>query len=429
MAQRIRERRKGEEHLSFDNLGLDDRLLAAVTTMGYTEPTPVQTESIPLVLAGRDVVGCAQTGTGKTAAFVLPLLQRIPSKPGGPRALVVTPTRELALQIVEVANAAAKHTRHRVAAVYGGVGYEPQRQAIRRGVDLLVATPGRLLDIAGQRHVDLSHVEILVLDEADRMLDQGFWPDVRRIIALLPAKRQNLLFSATVSSEVLKVVGDILTDPARVNVSPPSKPIEAIEQSLYPVAGTQKQDLLVGLIDHHRLERVLVFTRTKHRADRVAKHLDRAGIRSAAIHGNRSQSQRQQALEHFKRGRCRVLVATDIVARGIDVDNISHVVNFDLPNTPEDYVHRIGRTARAGKSGAAFTLYAPEEHENLRDIEKTLGAIIACEDLHGFAYDAQRVVPDPARTHEAPRRNPAPQGSRRQGRRGGSGRYRRAGQQ
>ncbi|HEX9093594.1 MAG TPA: DEAD/DEAH box helicase, partial [Coriobacteriia bacterium] len=388
--------------MSFDNLGLDDRLMAAVTTMGYTEPTPVQTEAIPLVLDGRDVVGCAQTGTGKTAAFILPLLQRISARPGGPRALVVTPTRELALQIVEVANSAAKHTRHRVAAVYGGVGYEPQRQAIRRGVDLLVATPGRLLDIAGQRHVDLSHVEILVLDEADRMLDQGFWPDVRRIIALLPARRQNLLFSATMSPEVLKVVGDTLHDAAHVDVSPPAKPIEAIVQSLYPVAGTQKHDLLVGLIDHHRLERVLVFTRTKHRADRVARHLDRAGIRSAAIHGNRTQSQRQNALDQFKRGGCRVLVATDIVARGIDVDDISHVVNYDLPNTPEDYVHRIGRTARAGKSGAAFTLLAPEECDNLRDIEKTLGSVIACEDLAGFDYSHERLVPDPARTNEAP---------------------------
>jgi ATP-dependent RNA helicase RhlE len=412
--------------LSFDNLGLDDRLRAAVTSMGYTAPTPIQSAAIPLVLAGRDVVGCAQTGTGKTAAFVLPILQLIAARPGGPSALVVTPTRELALQIVEVANSVARHTRHRVAAVYGGVGYEPQRQALKRGVDLLVATPGRLLDLAGQRDVDLSRIEILVLDEADRMLDQGFWPDVRRIIALMPAKRQNLLFSATMSQDVLRVIGESLTDPAHVDVSPPSRPIEAVTQTLHPVAGTQKNDLLVHMMDHHRFERVLVFTRTKHRADRVARTLERAGIRSAAIHGNRSQAQRIKALDEFKRGRCRVLVATDIVARGIDVDDISHVINYDVPNTPEDYVHRIGRTARAGKDGAAVTLLAPEDHDTLRDIEKTIGAVIACEDVAGFVYRHDRIIPDPARTNAAPRVNPAPVGSRRTGRRGGSARYRRA---
>jgi ATP-dependent RNA helicase RhlE len=422
-------RREGVEHLSFDNLGLDDRLLSAVASMGYTAPTPIQEQGIPLVLAGRDVVGCAQTGTGKTAAFILPLLQRIPSRPGGPSALVITPTRELALQIDEVARTAARFTNHRTTVVYGGVGYEPQRQALKRGVDLLVATPGRLLDLAGQRHVDLSRVEVLVIDEADRMLDQGFWPDVRRIIALLPAKRQNLLFSATMSAEVLKVVGDNLTDPAHVDVAPPSRPIEAIEQTLYPVSGVQKNDLLVHMIGHRSFERVLVFTRTKHRADRVARTLDRAGIRSAAIHGNRSQAQRIKALDEFKRGRCRVLVATDIVARGIDVENISHVINYDVPNTPEDYVHRIGRTARAGKSGSAFTLVSPEEHDSLRDIEKTIGAIIACEDSVGFDYTHDRKVPDPARTNETVRKNPAPQGARRQGRRGGSGRYNRSGAQ
>jgi ATP-dependent RNA helicase RhlE len=412
--------------LSFDNLGLDDRLRAAVTSMGYTAPTPIQSAAIPLVLDGRDVVGCAQTGTGKTAAFVLPILQLITARPGGPAALVVTPTRELALQIVEVANSVARHTRHRVAAVYGGVGYEPQRQALKRGVDMLVATPGRLLDLAGQGDVDLSRIEVLVLDEADRMLDQGFWPDVRRIIALMPAKRQNLLFSATMSPDVLRVIGESLTDPAHVDVSPPSRPIEAVTQTLHPVAGTQKNDLLVHMMDHHRFERVLVFTRTKHRADRVARTLERAGIRSAAIHGNRSQAQRIKALDEFKRGRCRVLVATDIVARGIDVDDISHVINYDVPNTPEDYVHRIGRTARAGKDGAAVTLLAPEDHDTLRDIEKTIGAVIACEDVAGFVYSHDRLIPDPARTNAAPRVNPAPVGSRRQGRRGGSARYRRA---
>jgi len=409
--------------LSFDNLGLDARLMQAVASLGYAEPTPIQSGCIPLVIAGRDVIGCAQTGTGKTAAFVLPILQRVQPRGNYISALVVTPTRELALQIEEVARAASRQTRHRVGVVYGGVGYEPQRNSIKRGIDLLVATPGRLLDLAGQRDVDLSHVEVLVLDEADRMLDQGFWPDVKRILALLPTKRQTLLFSATMTPDVLRVVGDTLDNPAHVDVSPPSTPIEAIEQTLYSVAGTQKSDLLLHLIDHHDLERVLVFTRTKHRADRVAHTLERAGVRSAAIHGNRTQAQRVRALNEFKRGTCKVLVATDIVARGIDVEGISHVINYDLPNVPEDYVHRIGRTARAGKSGAAFTLASPEEHDNLRDIERTIGAIItAAEETTGFRYDTSRVLPDPLRIPGAPKRASAPSGQRRVGRSGGKGR-------
>jgi ATP-dependent RNA helicase RhlE len=409
--------------LSFDNLGLDARLMQVVASMGYAEPTPIQSGAIPLVLAGRDVVGCAQTGTGKTAAFVLPTLQRITARKGGIACLIVTPTRELALQIEEVAKTASKSTRHRVAAVYGGVGYEPQRRALQHGVDMLVATPGRLLDLAGSRHVDLSRVEVLVLDEADRMLDQGFWPDVKRILALLPPIRQTLLFSATMTPEVLRIVGDTLDNPARIDVAPPSTPIEAIEQRIFPVSGTQKSDLLIHMIEEHRLDRVLVFTRTKHRADRVAHSLERAGVRSAAIHGNRSQSQRVRALSDFKRGSCRVLVATDIVARGIDVDGITHVINYDLPNVPEDYVHRIGRTARAGKSGSAFTLLAPEEHDNLRDIEKMIGAVItAGTDAVGFRYDESRVVPDPERNPNAPKHQPAPAGKRRVGRTGGQGR-------
>jgi ATP-dependent RNA helicase RhlE len=412
-----------ENHLSFNDLGLDARLLQAVASLGYADPTPIQSGCIPLVLEGRDVIGCAQTGTGKTAAFVLPTLQRIQPRGHYITALVVTPTRELALQIEEVAKAASRSTRHRVGVVYGGVGYEPQRQSIKRGIDMLVATPGRLLDLASQRDVDLSHVEVLVLDEADRMLDQGFWPDVKRILALLPNRRQTLLFSATMTPDVLRVVGDTLDNPARLDVSPPSTPIEAITQTLYPVVSTQKSDLLLHLIDHHSLERVLVFTRTKHRADRVAHTLERAGVRSAAIHGNRTQAQRVRALNEFKRGTCKVLVATDIVARGIDVDGISHVINYDLPNVPEDYVHRIGRTARAGKSGAAFTLLAPEEQDNLRDIEKTIGALItAAEETGGFRYDAGRVIPDPQRDPSAPKHKPAPAGKRRVGRSGGAGR-------
>ena len=412
--------------MSFDNLGLEPRLLQAVASMGYSAPTPIQSGAIPLVLTGCDVVGCAQTGTGKTAAFVLPTLQNISSKPGGPRALVITPTRELCLQIVEVAASVGRHTRHRVTAVYGGVGYDPQRKAIRRGVDMLVATPGRLLDIAKQRDVDLSHVEVLVIDEADRMLDQGFWPDVRRILALLPRERQTLLFSATMTPDVLKIIGDTLRSPQRIDVAPPNRPIEAIEQSVYPVAGTQKNELLTSIIRDQRLARVLVFTRTKHRADRVAQTLGTAGIRSAAIHGNRSQSQRIKALDSFKAGHCQVLVATDIVARGIDVEGISHVINYDLPNVPEDYIHRIGRTARAGKSGIAFSLLAPEDHDQLRDIEKTIGTVIACEDHPGFRYRDARLVPDPLRpavpVKNAGQQRPTAGSGQRGKRRGGSGR-------
>jgi ATP-dependent RNA helicase RhlE len=415
-------------NLSFNNLGLDERLLKAVRAMGYDAPTPIQAQGIPAIIAGHDVVGCAQTGTGKTAAFTLPTLQRV--RPGNrrPVALIVTPTRELALQIEGVAKQAARFTQHRVAVVYGGVGYGPQASALRKGVDVLVATPGRLLDLCTQKDCRLDGVEVLVLDEADRMLDMGFWPDVKRILDLLPSRRQNLLFSATMSPEVMRVAGDMLREPVRIDVAPPSKPIDKIEQSIYPVNGQQKADLLLSLIRDHDLNRVLVFTRTKHRADRVAKTLSKAGISGAAIHGNRSQSQRQQALDGFKRGRHKVLVATDIVARGIDVDNISHVINFDLPNVPEDYVHRIGRTARAGKSGTAFSLFAPEEHDQLRDIEKTIGAVLSCEDHAGFVYGADRLVPDPQR-EAVPQRNqqrPVP-GSGRKGRPGGGARRHRRG--
>lgn len=391
-------RTRKEIYLSFDNLGLEPRLLEAVVAMGYTSPTPIQRDAIPMVVEGRDVVGCAQTGTGKTAAFVLPLMQRIKAAPGGPRALVVTPTRELAQQIEEVAAQVAKHTKHRVAVVYGGVGYEPQIKALKRGVDVLVATPGRLLDLMERKVADLRNVEILVLDEADRMLDMGFWPQVRRIIATIPAERQNLLFSATMSSDVMRIVSSTLHDPIRVEVAPASTPIEMIDQRVYPVGGQQKGQLLVHLINEQNLDRVIVFTRTKHRADRVAKVLHQAGIKSAAIHGDRSQSQRQSALDNLKAGRCRVLVATDVVARGIDIDDVSHVVNYDLPNTPDDYVHRIGRTARAGKSGTAVSLLAPEEHEALRDIEVKIGTVLQTHDAEGFDYSQQRLVPSPERT-------------------------------
>jgi len=378
--------------LSFDTLRLDPRLLKAVSAMGCTTPTPIQREAIPPALEGRDVVGCAQTGTGKTLAFVLPCLQRIPARSGSPRVLVVTPTRELAIQIDGVAREAARDTGHRVGVAYGGVGYGAQLDALRRGVDFLVVTPGRLLDLHDRRVVDLGKVEVLVLDEADRMLDMGFWPQVRRILAMLPKRRQNLLFSATVSPEVIGVVESTLHEPVRIDVAPPATPVAEVVQRVYPVGGKEKIDLLARLIEQESLFRILVFTRTKHRADRVARDLFRRGLRSVAIHGDRSQGQRQRALEGFKDGRHDVLVATDIVARGIDIDQIGCVVNFDMPGTPEDYVHRIGRTARAGRSGTAISLLAPEEHDALRDIERKIGITIERRDLEGFAYTQPRTA-------------------------------------
>jgi ATP-dependent RNA helicase RhlE len=418
--------------MSFADLGLTPGLLRAVDSLGYTEPTPIQEQAIPICLSGRDILGCAQTGTGKTAAFILPALQltdRRNTAPAGDagaapsaqnnggqnnggqgarytkpiiRTLVVTPTRELAGQIEEVAVACSRYTGQRIAAVYGGVGYDPQLRKLQKGVDLLVATPGRLLDLQQRGDLDLSHVQILVLDEADRMLDMGFWPDVRRIISLLPEKRQNMLFSATLSGDVMRVAGPLLDDPARVEVAPAATPIEAIDQALYPVAEAQKTDLLVRLLEETQLDRVLVFTRTKHRADRVCRHLERNRIKGAAIHSNRSQSQRQHALDGFKNGTYRVLVATDIVARGIDVDKISHVINYDLPSVAQDYVHRIGRTARAGASGTAISFLAAEQAGELREIEVMLGEPLPCRDLDGFAY-MERLIPSPDRTAKKPK--------------------------
>ena len=403
--------------MSFADLGLHAGLLRAVDSLGYTEPTPIQEQAIPVALTGGDILGCAQTGTGKTAAFILPALQLTDRRAGGGatpsgnggapsgnggsptviRTLVVTPTRELAGQIEEVAVACSKFTGQRVAAVYGGVGYDPQLRKLRRGVDLLVATPGRLLDLHQRRDVDLSHVQILVLDEADRMLDMGFWPDVRRIMSLIPEKRQNMLFSATLTNDVMRIAGPILDNPVRVEVAPASTTVEGVSQAIYPVAEAQKTDLLVRLLEEEQLDRVLVFTRTKHRADRVCRHLERNRIKGAAIHSNRSQSQRQHALDGFKNGTYRVLVATDIVARGIDVDKISHVINFDLPAQAQDYVHRIGRTARAGATGTAISFLAAEQAGELREIEVMLGEPLPCRDLDGFAY-MERLIPNPERT-------------------------------
>lgn len=404
--------------MSFHALDLEPRLLKGVEALGYTSPTPIQREAIPHIMNGADVVGCAQTGTGKTAAFVLPTLHRIPAR-GGLKALVVTPTRELALQIGEVTRDAARFTGHRFVVIHGGVGYEPQLAKLRKGVDVVVATPGRLLDLHNRGAIDLSGIEVLVLDEADRMLDMGFWPDVRRIINLLPAKRQNLLFSATMSSDVLRIVQSTLHEPVRVETAPAATPVENVHQAIYPVNQMQKSDLLVALLEHEHLERVLVFTRTKHRADRVHRVLQRSGISAAAIHGDRTQAQRQKALDSFKGGKTRVLVATDVVARGIDVDEITHVINYDMPNSPDDYVHRIGRTARAGASGSALSFLAYEENAQLQDIERKLGVTIACEDLEGFAYK-DRIVPSPERAVPSKPRPVFSSGV--MGRRGGRGR-------
>ena len=376
----------------FADLKLDRPMLDAVERLGYTEPTPIQEQAIPQIIAGRDVVGCAQTGTGKTAAFVLPILQRL-GKGQGVRALVVTPTRELCAQIDEVARACAKLTGQHVVAVYGGVPYEPQMQKVRRGVDMVIATPGRLLDMIQRGDLTLSKVEIVVLDEADRMLDMGFWPDVQRILRKLPDKRQNLLFSATMSRGVLEAVRDTLHDPVRIQIGEVAMPVDEVDQAVYPVTVDQKTDLLVQFLRHHKPPRALIFTRTKHRADRLERALTRHGIKGTIMHSNRTQSQREKALEGFKNGRYTVLIATDIVARGIDVEGISHVVNYDIPMKPEDYVHRIGRTARAGASGEAVILLTADDVHELKAIERLIGTEIERRDLPGFEYE-HRHIPD-----------------------------------
>ncbi|HEY3373655.1 MAG TPA: DEAD/DEAH box helicase [Candidatus Aquicultor sp.] len=372
--------------MSFKRLGLMLPLVEWVEKIGYDSPTPIQAKAIPQALAGRDIIGCAQTGSGKTAAFVLPTLQRI-SKNKAIKALIVTPTRELATQIEEVAISCARHTEHKVLAVYGGVPYAPQGRAIKRGVDVLVATPGRLLDMMRRGDVDLSSIEIFILDEADRMLDMGFLPDVRQIIKALPVKRQNMLFSATMSREVSDVIHDTLNNPIKVEVNKPSAPAKAITQIVYPVAAMQKTDLLVALLRQRELNKTLIFTRTKRRADFLCKVLSRRGIATALMHSDRSQKQRQDALASFKKGRISVLVATDIVARGIDVESISHVINYDIPANPEDYVHRIGRTARANARGTAISLLSREEVGNLREIEALIGHTLRNEKLAGFEYE------------------------------------------
>ena len=363
--------------MTFADLGLSAPLLRALAAEGYTTPTPIQGQAIPHVLAGRDLFGCAQTGTGKTAAFALPLIERMQADPRRPaprrcRTLVLAPTRELAAQIHASFLAYGRHAGIRAAVIYGGVGQHGQARAMMHGVDVLVATPGRLLDLVGQRLVDIRSVEFLVLDEADRMLDMGFIHDVRKIVAQLPADRQTLFFSATLPAEVRSLATSLLRDPLEVRTAPQATPAETVEQSVYFVPRQEKKSLLVKLLREEATGRVIVFARTKHGADKLHRDLGKAGIDAAAIHGNKSQAQRERALAAFKSPRPPVLVATDIAARGIDVDDVSHVINYELPHEPETYVHRIGRTGRAGQTGAAVSFCDAEERPRLAAIERLL---------------------------------------------------------
>lgn len=387
--------------MRFEELSLAPPLLQAVAEEGYTTPSPIQEQAIPPVLAGRDLVGCAQTGTGKTAAFALPVLQRLLEQPLGLgkrpiRALVLTPTRELAIQIFENIEAYGRHTKLRTAVIFGGVSQNPQVEALARGVDVLVATPGRLNDLIGQGYVKLEQVQVFVLDEADRMLDMGFVHDVKKVIAKLPAKKQTLLFSATMPPEIQALVDSLLTKPVKVAVTPVSSTVDAIRQRLYFVDKANKRRLLAYLLKGPEIASALVFTRTKHGADRVVRDLGREGIRAMAIHGNKSQNARQAALKSFKDGTLRVLVATDIAARGIDVDELSHVINYDLPNVPETYVHRIGRTGRAGLDGDAISFCDFDEKAYVRDIEKLIKKPIPVVEDHPFPMTVFEPSPKPA---------------------------------
>ena len=376
---------------AFADLGLSKDVLRALEGMGFEAPTPIQRDSIPAALEGNDLLACAATGTGKTAAFLLPIIERLRSSDRkGTRALIITPTRELAAQILEHFNHLAKHTRLRAAAVYGGVGMKPQEDALRRGVDVVVATPGRLLDHMKDQYARMPNLEVLVLDEADRMLDMGFLPDIRRVLSLLPKRaRQTLFFSATMPAPIVDLSRELLQRPHRINIERQSKPAKGITQAFYPVPQKLKTELLLELLRRGVIGNAIVFCRTKHRANRLAEKIEKNGIAAARIHGNRSQAQRTEALTGFKNGRYRVLVATDIVARGIDVEALDHVVNFDVPGAPEDYIHRIGRTARAEETGDAYTLVAPEEEREVRAIEKALGRPVERRTVKGFDYKAE----------------------------------------
>jgi ATP-dependent RNA helicase RhlE len=386
---------------TFSELDLIEPLQRALSEEGYSTPTPIQSQAIPPLLQGRDLLGVAQTGTGKTAAFALPILQRLSQgQPRGRRsvrALILTPTRELAAQIADSFARYGRHLRLGHAVVYGGVGKVPQIKKLRAGVDILIATPGRLLDLMGENCVRTEGLEVLVLDEADRMLDMGFAPDVKRIIATLPRARQTLLFSATMPKDIAALADSILRDPVKVAVTPVATTAERVRQHVLFVDTADKRALLRELIEGTGINRAIVFTRTKHAASRLADQLDRGGIAADAIHGNKSQAQRERALDNFRRGRCRILVATDIAARGIDIDGISHVINFDLPNEPESYVHRIGRTARAGASGAAISFCSADERDYLRAIERLIRRPIDVVDDHPYHCAAAQAANGNAR--------------------------------
>ena len=389
--------------MAFASLGLPPSLLRGVRAAGYQTPTPVQQRAIPLVLEGADVVAAAQTGSGKTAAFVLPILAKMLDRPHALRALVLAPTRELAAQIETMARDLARFTRLRVGVVYGGVNIGPQERMLRgEGVDLLIATPGRLLDLNGRQSVALDDVEILVLDEADRMVDMGFAPDLKRILRLLPRDRQTLLFSATMPPALNDVARDALVDAVRIDLAPPSKPAAGITQAVYPVPRALKTALLDALLGRADVSGVIVFTRTKRGAEKLARQLEKLGHPVAALHGDRTQSQRERALRDLKRGRVQVLVATDIASRGIDVEDLTHVINFDVPMAPEDYVHRIGRTGRADATGDAFTLMSPEEERDMKAIERFIGKSILRVTVPDFDY----------KKHPAPHGDGAPARSR-----------------
>jgi len=373
--------------MAFSGFGLDATLLKAIRELGFTRPTPIQEQSIPPAMKGKDVLACAMTGSGKTAAFMLPIIQRLMTKPRGvTRALVLAPTRELAAQIHQHLEELAVHTPVTGAPVFGGVGMAPQEHAFRSGVDIIIATPGRLLDHFRQPYAKLERLEILVLDEADRMLDMGFLPDIRRVLRHLPAKRQTLFFSATMPNEIVKLSAEMLQQPVTFNLERKSAPAVGITQAVYPVPRELKSALLVELVRQGVVHDAIVFTRTKHRANRLSDYLTKHGVENAKIHGNRSQNQRTEALAGFKSGRVKVLVATDIVARGIDVEALGHVVNFDVPNVPDDYIHRVGRTARAEATGDAFTFVSPDEEGDLTAIERAVGRRLPRVTLPGFDY-------------------------------------------
>ena len=416
--------------VAFSGLGLSEPVLAAVDALGYTEPTPVQAHAIPYVLEGRDLLAAAQTGTGKTAAFLLPSMSRLThvARHHGPAMLVVTPTRELAQQIADVCTTVETYTHHRSVTIVGGVGYEPQKQALRRGCDILVATPGRLVDLIEQGEAHLDEVEVLVLDEADRMLDMGFLPQMRKIVSETPSTRQTLLFSATLDETAIGGIRDLVHDPATVEIAHKGTVAETIDQYVLPVSLDEKNGLLTKVLKSEGTDRVIVFTRTKHRADACCRRLRRAGIACAPIHGDRSQNQRERALRDFRDGKVDILVATDVLARGIDVSDVRYVVNFDVPEDPEDYIHRIGRTGRAGETGWALTFVTVNDAEDLFDIERLMGQVVPpYEAKVELELGEEPPELDPSRTADAPARGAGKKRRKRGGK--GKGKFARGGEE